>query len=277
MVDTIGSGNSRVALVTGAAQGVGAAIAESLAISGYAVLLTDVAAREDVLASRVAQLSSRGANSAAAVADVRSQADLDQAVAKAIERFGSLTTVIANAGYGVGAPFWELTEDQWADSLDVTLTGAWRTAKAAAPALLRASGAALVFVGSTAGVRANGGFASYVAAKHGLVGLMRAVALELAPHGVRANAVLLGTVDTPGTREPAQWRRVTGLDKPSRDDYLHAVARMHALPGAAPMAADRVADAVAWLASDASAYTTGATIPVDAGRLLLPGMQSNPH
>lgn len=265
------------AFVTGAARGIGLAVARAFAGSGRAVALSDVSSARDQLDAEVARLRGSGYRATAIVADVRNQNQLDDAFSEAEDEFGEISTVVANAGLGIAKPFWKLDEDEWMSSVDITLNGAWRTAKAAAPRLIssanESSHSSIVFIGSTSGERPNYGFASYVAAKHGLIGLMRAVALELAPYRIRSNAVLLGTVDTPGTNSQEQWRRTTQLEAPSRSEYLRAINRMHALEGAAPLRADTVAESVVWLASDAARYTTGAALPVDAGRLVLPPLR----
>jgi NAD(P)-dependent dehydrogenase (short-subunit alcohol dehydrogenase family) len=250
-------------------------VATRLADAGYAVMATDIPSERDALALVASGIRSAHGEISVATADVRDQSNLDEAFQSAVSAYGPVTTVVANAGYGLTRSFWELDEDEWADSLDVTLSGAWRTAKAASRHLADGEGvdASIVFVGSTAGERASRGFASYVAAKHGLVGLMRSVALELAPRRIRANAVLLGTVDTPGTRTPQQRQRVTGSADATPAEYQRAIDRMHALPFGAPMDPLVVADVMVWLASPAARYITGSTIPVDAGRLLLPGLQ----
>jgi len=263
---------ARVALVTGAARGIGAATVRALAAQGWAVLAVDRCADDPALPYRLGSREELdeaiGKASAAApgtavahVADVRDEAALAAAVAAAETRWGGLDAAVAVAGViAGGVPLWEMPGDQQRAVLDTDLGGVINLARAAIPALLRRpaprSGRFLA-VASAAATRGLPMLAAYCAAKAGVAGLIRALAVELGETGVTANAVSPGSTDTP---------------------ILTESARLYGLPGAAAFAAqqpvrrllapDEVAAALAWLAGEASGGITGAVVPVDGGLAL---------
>jgi SDR family mycofactocin-dependent oxidoreductase len=263
---------ARVALVTGAARGIGAATVRVLAAQGWAVLAVDQCADDAALPYRlgsrdeldevVAKASAAGPGTALAhVADVRDEVALAAAVAAAETRWGGLDAAVAVAGViAGGVPLWEMPADQAHAVLDTDLGGVINLARAAIPALLRRpaprSGRFLA-VASAAATRGLPMLAAYCAAKAGVAGLIRALAAELGETGVTANAVSPGSTDTP---------------------ILAESARLYGLPGASAFAAqqpvrrllgpDEVAAALAWLAGEASGGITGAVVPVDGGLAL---------
>jgi NAD(P)-dependent dehydrogenase (short-subunit alcohol dehydrogenase family) len=185
--------HGRHALITGAGSGIGAAIARRLAAAGASVSL--VGRRLQALQAVAADLS--GASTI--VADVTRAADAEAMVAQARAANGPLDIVIANAGAAESAPMQKLDLEQWQRMLAVNLTGAFLTVKAALPDILRpdASCPRILFIASTAGLKGYAYAAAYCAAKHGVVGLARALAVELAPSGVTVNAVCPGFTATP--------------------------------------------------------------------------------
>jgi SDR family mycofactocin-dependent oxidoreductase len=263
---------ARVALVTGAARGIGAATVRGLAAQGWAVLAVDWCADDPALpyplASAgeldkvVAEASAAGPGGALAhVADVRDDGQLAGAVAAAESQWGGLDAAVAVAGViAGGVPLWEMPADQQRAVLDIDLGGVLGLARAAIPALLRRpeprSGRFLA-VASAAATRGLPMLAAYCAAKAGVAGLIRALAAELGGTGITANAVSPGSTDTP---------------------ILAESARLYGLPGAGAFAAqqpvrrllepDEIAAALVWLAGEASSAITGAVIPVDGGLAL---------
>jgi SDR family mycofactocin-dependent oxidoreductase len=263
---------TRVALVTGAARGIGAATVRAFAAQGWAVLAVDRCADDPALPYRlgsreeldevVAKASAAGPGTAVAhVADVRDEGQLSAAVAAADRRWGGLDAAVAVAGViAGGVRLWEMPADQARAVLDTDLGGVINLARAAIPALLRRpaprSGRFLA-VASAAATRGLPMLAAYCAAKAGVAGLIRALAAELGESGVTANAVSPGSTDTP---------------------ILAESARLYGLPGASAFAAqqpvrrlltpDEVAAALAWLAGEASGGITGAVVPVDGGLAL---------
>lgn len=270
----------RTALVTGAGRGIGRAFAVRLAERGANVVVTDLARPEvDSLTYKMSSAADlnqtaelvhqAGAEAVALAADVRNQADLDRAVDAATGRFGRLDLVVANAGSSSFGALWELTEEQWATTTDVLLGGAWRTIKAAAPSMIDAGqGGSVVVIGSAVGTKAATGLSHYVAAKHGLVGLMRAAALELAPHSIRVNLVAPGSVSTEMAANDAVIKLYRpDLADPTIEDAYEGLRELHALPMVWADPID-IANAGTWLLSDEARYVTGAVLAVDGGWVL---------
>jgi SDR family mycofactocin-dependent oxidoreductase len=266
----------KVALITGAARGIGRAHAVRLAEEGADLVLLDLCADlpessygmavgED-LAETARLAEAEGARVVARRGDVRVQADLDAAVAAAVDGLGGLDIVVPNAGLSTFGKAWELSEDEWDTVLGVVLTGAWHTMKAAVPAMIAGgSGGSIVVIGSAVGTRAATEHAHYVAAKHGVVGLARAFALEVAPHSIRVNVVAPGSVDTVMSQNPEILKlRRPDLEAPTVADAEEQMIANHALPIRWTEPRD-IANAVLWLASEESRHITGAVVPVDAG------------
>ena len=259
----------QVALVTGAARGQGRSHCLALADAGADIAALDVCRDLDVpsypLATRaeldevVAAVESMGRQAIPLVADVRDPAEVDGALAAVAAVFGRLDVLVNNAAVVTSAPFWELSEDQWSAVLDTNLTGVWRTTKAAADLLRRSARGRIVNIGSTGGVRAIPEFAHYVAAKHGVVGLTRAMAIELANDGVTVNAILPGAVDSPMLAGLAGELGLTPEDVHKR--WLHDQLLVEVIPPA------EVTGALLWLLSDAARHVTGHCLAVDGGAL----------
>jgi SDR family mycofactocin-dependent oxidoreductase len=260
----------RVALVTGAARGIGAATVRALAADGWSVLATDVVSGDPALPyplateaelAAVVRAAGGPGQVAAAVADVRDQAALQAAVATAEARFGGLDAAIACAGViAGGVPQWELPPATEQAVLDIDLGGVLNLARAAVPALLRRpaprSGRFLA-VASAAATRGLPMLAAYCAAKAGVAGLIRALAAELGPAGVTANAVSPGSTATPILAESA---RLYGLD--SAADFARQQPAGRLLDPA------EIAAVLVFLASPASSAMTGAVVPADGGLAL---------
>jgi NAD(P)-dependent dehydrogenase (short-subunit alcohol dehydrogenase family) len=251
--------------ITGAARGIGRASAVEFARAGADLLLTDICAEieecpyplgtRDQLEETASRCRDAGSRVVTAVVDVRQQDQIDAAVARCRDELGPVDTLVNNAGLvgPAGGPAHEFTERTWTVMLDVDLSGVWRASKAVLPDMVRRRSGAIVNVASTAGLVAFPFFANYVAAKHGVVGLTRALALDYAAYSIRVNAVCPTSV-----RDDA--------DNESR--MLQGVAEALSLPHhplGTLVAAGDVAGAVVWLASESAARLTGAVIPVDAG------------
>jgi SDR family mycofactocin-dependent oxidoreductase len=259
----------QVAFVTGAARGQGRAHCLALAEAGADIAALDVCrdldvpayplgtrAELDEVVEEVAQLDRRAL---ALEADVRDPAEVVAAVAAVEEQFGRLDILVNNAAVVTSAPFWELTEEQWSAVLDTNLTGVWRTTRAAT-ALLRASPRGrIVNISSTGGVRAIPEFAHYVAAKHGVVGLTKAMAIELASDRVTVNAILPGAVDSPMLAGLADELGLAPQDVHKR--WLGGQLLPEVIPP------EEVTGALLWLLSDAAQHVTGHCLAVDGGAL----------
>ncbi|MBY0441361.1 MAG: mycofactocin-coupled SDR family oxidoreductase [Mycobacteriaceae bacterium] len=267
---TYGPLHGKVALVTGAARGIGRAHAVRLAADGANIIALDICdhittvpyplATPTDLAATVQLVQNTGTRIVACRADVRDQDALQAAVHAGLEEFGRLDIVVANAGV---SPL-QAGDDGWRDAIDVNLTGVYHTLQVTTPTLIsQGTGGAIVLISSAAGLVGMGsdndpGWIGYTAAKHGVVGLMRVYANLLAPHNVRVNSVHPCGVDTPMVNNDfhQQWMATAKTD--AQPDWSNA------LPVALIQPED-VANAVAWLVSDQARYVTGTTLPVDAG------------
>jgi len=266
----------KVALITGAARGIGRAQALRFAQEGADVVALDVCAPIDTVIiphSTPADLdwtatlvTEAGARVHTEIVDVRDLAALQAAVDRGVERFGGLDTVCATAGITSRATALELDESAWRTMLDVNLTGVWHTCRAAAPHLIARGAGAMILTNSIAGLRGLVGVAHYVAAKHGVVGLMRSMANELAPHNIRVNCVHPTNVDTPMIQNDVVSTAFRpDLNRPpTRAEFADAARGMNML-GVPWVDAVDVANAALFLASDEARYITAITLPVDAG------------
>lgn len=281
----MGALDGQVVLVTGAARGQGRAHAVTSAREGADVVLVDVGtdldtvpyplAREEDLDETVRLVEQLGCTAVAVVADVRSAEQLDQVVARTLAELGRIDVLIANAGIWSGGAFWEISEREWSDMLDINLAGIWRSAKAVAPHMIQRQSGSIVVVSSVNGLEPANGYAHYVASKHGAIGLMRNMALELAPHGVRCNAISPGAVFSGMTDNQVARDRYAGRPGGTRDDVMNAGRRYGILKGSTFMDPQVIAEAALFLSSPAASHITGITLPVDAGHLLIPGVNAN--
>jgi NAD(P)-dependent dehydrogenase (short-subunit alcohol dehydrogenase family) len=242
----------RVALVTGAASGIGQAVAERLAAEGAAVMVTDV---NDADGKAVA--GEIGPRAAYLHLDVATEQDWEQAVAGTVEQFGGLDVLVNNAGvHGEGTPLEEVTLANWDRSIAVLQTGVFLGMKCAAPALLKSAHASVVNISSIFG--ASGGFGSspaYHAAKGAVRILTKTAALHWATEGIRVNSVHPGFIDTPRLRPMAE--------------QPESAAMFQAILDVTPMGrfghAEEVAAGVAYLASDDATFVTGSELYIDGG------------
>jgi NAD(P)-dependent dehydrogenase (short-subunit alcohol dehydrogenase family) len=242
----------KVAIITGASSGIGAAAARLFAREGAAVVVT--ARREAELSTLVAAIEAEGGRAVAVPGDIRDEALAERLVRTAVERFGGLDIALNNAGaIGANEPTPEIALDRWQTTLDINLTAAFLGAKHQIPALLARGGGSLIFTSTFVG-HAIGmpGMAAYAAAKAGLVGLSRVIAAEFGARGVRSNCLLPGGTDTEAGREFAHTPEIIAFV-----EGMHALKRM-----ASP---EEIARAALFLASDASSFVTGTAMLVDGG------------
>ncbi len=268
--------DGKVVFVTGAARGQGRAICARMAVEGADVVavdsLSDVAtvqypmATAGDLAETVALVEKAGRRIVARQADVRDFAGLQAVVDEGLHTFGHLDVVCANAGIASFGPTWELSEQSWQDMIDINLTGVWHTIKATVPSMISAGrGGSIIITSSTAGLKGMANIAHYTAAKHGLVGLMRTLANEVAPHSIRVNTVHPTNVATDMILNDSTFHLFRpDIANPTQDDMIEAMSSLNALP--VPwVESDDVANAALFLASDEARYITGVALPVDAG------------
>ena len=249
----------RHALVTGGGQGIGAAIAHLLVRRGMRVtVLGRRLATGQVLAAEPPDLLH------AVAADVANASEVAAAFADAVVRFGRVDVLVNNAGQAESAPFLKMDEVLWRRMLDVNLTGTMLCTQAALPGMLEAGWGRIVNVASTAGQVGYAYVSAYCAAKHGVVGLTRALALEVASKGITVNAVCPGYTDTEIVR--ASIERVVA--KTGRSEQEARAAFVQSNPQGRLVAPQEVADAVAWLCSEGASAITGQALSVSGGEVM---------
>ncbi|MBB3603729.1 SDR family mycofactocin-dependent oxidoreductase [Mycolicibacterium sp. BK556] len=266
----------KTAFITGAARGIGRAQAVRFAQEGAAIIGVDIcgpvesvhvpASTPDDLDETVRLVERLGGRIVADIVDVRDRDALTASVDRGAAHFGGLDIVCATAGITSRGAAVDMTESTWRTMVDVNLTGVWHTCTAAVPHLIDRGGGAVVLVSSIAGLRGLVGVAHYTAAKHGVVGLMRSLAQDLAPHGIRVNTVHPTNVDTPLIQNDvvSSAFRPDLTRPPTRQEFAEAASTMNML--AVPWVDPRdVANASLFLASDEARYITSVSLPVDAG------------
>jgi SDR family mycofactocin-dependent oxidoreductase len=270
----------KVAFVTGAARGQGRSHAVRLAQEGADVIAVDICrgfdaspadgATPEDLDVTAGMIKDAGSRVVTAEVDVRDSAALQAAVDSGVEQLGRLDVIVANAGIGTTAGKLHKTDEAlWQEMIDVNLSGVWKSVKAGVPHILNGGrGGSIVLTSSVAGNKAYPHMGHYVAAKHGVIGLMRSFAVELGHKMIRVNAVLPTHVNTPLLMNEKTYRAFRPeLDNPGPDDLAPVCQTFHVLP--IPwVTPEDISNAVLFLASDEARYITGVALPVDAGSCL---------
>jgi SDR family mycofactocin-dependent oxidoreductase len=271
-VDNIIAGRfeGKVAFITGAARGQGRAEAVRLAQEGADIIALDncttatttsyEGATPEDLAETVRLVQGHGRRIVARKADVRDYDAVATALGEGVAELGRLDVVVANAGICSVAMSWQITPAQWQETLDVNLTGAFHTAKAAIPILIeQGTGGSIVITSSVAGLRGLPFLAHYVASKHGLTGMAKTMAVELGQYAIRVNTIHPHGVETD----------MKVLDSFPTAEYASTLMPifMATLPDKISQPED-IANAVAWIASDEARHVTGVQLPVDLGTLV---------
>ncbi len=271
----------KVAFITGAARGQGRSHAVRLAQEGADIIAVDICGPIDTvdrippttpedLAETADLVKGFDRRIVTAEVDVRDYDALKAAVDSGVEQLGGLDIVVANAGIGNGGNTLDKTsEADWTAMIDINLGGVWKTVKAGVPHILSGGrGGSIILTSSVGGLKAYPHTGHYVAAKHGVVGLMRTFAVELGQHNIRVNSVHPTNVNTPLFMNEATMKLFRpDLENPGPEDLLPIGQLMHTLPIGWVEPVD-ISNAVLFLASDEARYITGVTLPIDAGSCL---------
>lgn len=283
----MGRMSGKVVMITGAGRGMGASHAEYLAEEGADLVLLDspgvvrtaeyAMSTGDDLAGVVAVVEKLGQQAIAIEGDVRSLQDQQRAVAAAIEHFGRIDCLVANAGiWGQLATIADMSEEAWEETVDINLTGMWKSLKVVVPHMIDRGEGSIVLISSISGLEGQALSANYSAAKHAIIGLMRSAAMELGPHNVRVNAICPGFIDTPIHHWQGAYDLLAGHEGGTLEDRNNAARYYGILKGRGPLDPRRVSDSVLYLASDMSSEITGLVIPVDAGHMVAPHFNPAP-
>lgn len=274
---------TRVAVVTGAARGIGRATAVAFAEAGYRVAGADIAAvasaamdYEPATAEDLAETGRRveraGGEWLPVVFDQRDRAAVRDGFAQIVQRFGGIDVVFANAGVQGFASLLEMSDELWDDQIAINLTGTANVLRTAAPLLVERGGGRIVVTSSTQGQHGTLDGSGYSASKWGLIGLMKSAALELGPYGITVNAVIPGLVDTALTRHEDRYAQIirTGghepTGDPARDEESAADAQRAKLPLRVPwVEPEDVAPLVVFLASDGARMVSGTSFAATGG------------
>lgn len=270
----MGRVEGKVAFITGAARGQGRNHALRLAQEGADIIAVDLCEQigsvpydmptSEDLEETVRLVEDADRRIHASKADVRDPDGLRAALEQGVAEFGPLDIVLANAGiFSVAGPIAEIDDQVWRDMIDVNLTGVFNTLKVAVPHIN--DGGSVIITSSGAGLKGHPNVGHYVAAKHGVVGLMRTLAKELAPRMIRVNSLHPTNVDTPMFANDAMFRLfVPDKPNPGREDVLPAAEGLNLMP-IGWVEPEDITNAVLFLASDESRYVTGVPLPIDAG------------
>jgi (+)-trans-carveol dehydrogenase len=269
--------DGKVALITGAARGQGRSHAVTLAREGAEIIAVDLAAQVDSvpyalatpddLTETVKLVEDLDRRILSQQADVRDPDAMQEAVDRGLSEFGHIDIVCANAGIASFEPAAELSRQTWQDMIDINLTGVWYSIQPVLPSMIeRGQGGSIVITSSIYGVKGPpGNLAHYAASKHGVVGLMRELANELAPYSIRVNTVNPTFVATDMVQNDTIYRMfLPDSPNPTRDEFMALLTEMNSLPIPWVESID-ITNAVLFLASEEARYVTGTTLLVDAG------------
>ncbi|HVB75771.1 MAG TPA: mycofactocin-coupled SDR family oxidoreductase [Ktedonobacteraceae bacterium] len=269
----------KVVFVTGAAHGMGRAHALAFAREGARLLICDACrqyetilyplATPEELTALADEIESLGNAVIASQTDVTDLAAMQALAVRAKEELGPIDIVVANAGLYSFAPSWEMSEQQWDETVNVDLKGVWITCKVSIPHMLPRRAGKIICISSTAGMKGMHSLAHYVAAKHGVIGLVKTLAIELAPYDINVNAICPTSVDTNMCKNQAIYDAFAGGPGPlaTYEHMLELTNQINLFPDRNLLPPQAISEVVLWLASDEARHLTGSAIPVDAGYL----------
>jgi SDR family mycofactocin-dependent oxidoreductase len=265
--------------ITGAAHGMGRVHALAFAREGASLVLCDACrqystvpyplAHPEELAALASEIEEMGCPVIAAQVDVTHLTAMQELTGRAQRELGPVDIVVANAGLYSFAPSWEISEEQWDETVNVDLKGVWITCKVCIPSMLPRRSGKIICIASTAALKGMANLAHYVAAKHGVLGLVKTLAIELAPYNINVNAVCPTSVDTAMCRNQALYDVFAGGPGPqaTAENMLTLMNSLNLFSDRDLLPPEAVSASVLWLASDEARHLTGCALPVDAGYL----------
>ena len=271
--------HDRTVFITGAAHGMGRAHALAFAREGAQIVICDAChqystvpyplARSEELSALATEIEQMGRPVLAAEVNVTDLASMQALVEQAQRELGPIDILVANAGIYSFAPSWELTEEQWDETVDVDLKGVWISCKVCIPHMLNRRSGKIICISSTAGLKGMANLAHYVAAKHGVVGLVKTLAIELASYNINVNAICSTSVDTAMLSNQALYDVFAGGPGPlaTQEHTLELMNQLNLFPDRDLLPPEDISSVVLWLASEEARHLTGCALPVDAGYL----------
>ena len=272
----------KAALITGGARGFGRAVARLFAHEGADVAVADIArdlpsesfrglAAVGDLERTVGEIEALGRRALGIKADVRDAGDCARMVEETLQAFGQIDILCANAGVFSFGKAWELSEEEWDTLMAVNLKGVWLSTRAVAPHMIERRYGKIVITSSRNGLRAEPNYSHYCAAKSGVIGYMKSLAIELGPYEVNVNAICptqmadRGAAPPRPAEPPPYWKMVTGTENPRYEEFDLASGRENLFERGGQRDFSEIAEGVLWLASDRSRVVTGHALPLDAG------------
>jgi len=267
----------RTVFVTGAAHGMGRSHALAFAREGAQLVICDACrqyetipyllAMPDELASLASEIEALGRPVIAEQVDVTNLSAMQALAERARTELGPIDIVVANAGVYSFVPSWELTEEQWDETVNVCLKGVWITCKVCIPHMLDKRSGKIVCISSTAGQKGMANLAHYVAAKHGVLGLVKTLAIELAQYDINVNAICPTSVDTAMCNNQALYDIFADGPGPNatHEYMLQLMNQLNLFPDRNLLSPEAISNVVLWLASEEARHMTGCALPVDAG------------
>lgn len=250
--------HNQTAIITGAAAGIGRVIAQTMASLGARVVIADI--QDDSGTETERHIREAGGEAVYVRCDVGSEADVQQLVATAIQRYNSIDILVNNAAVAIGGSVTEMSEDDWQKLMNINMGGTFRCCKHAIPHMIDGGGGAIVSMASAQAHVGYHGWTAYAAAKGGIIAMTQQLAVEYAPHQIRVNCVSPATINTPMLEQVVRESPDPNLR--ASWEAMHPIGRIGE--------ADEVASAVVFLASDESSFITGVDLKVDGGLTLNP-------
>jgi (-)-trans-carveol dehydrogenase len=277
----MGKLDGRIALITGGARGQGRSHALTLAREGASIVMMDnlvvdaphqdyPGGSADEYESTQQMLAELGAPFLATIGDVRRPADLDEAVAEAVDRFGTIDIAVCNAGVALEfGPAHEVDLESWTTTLDINLTGVFNTIRAVLPQMMEQRSGRIIATASMAGRAGYANASAYVASKWGVIGLVKTIANEYGPYGISVNAVCPTNVNSPMIHRANVYERfVPEVANPTREQVEERMKNMHPM-GIPYVEPEDISQAILFLASDAARYISAEVLTVSAGMMAM--------